>query len=362
MRGSVTPDTETYSLEVGAGKKLRAYGRALDDRDRDSLVPLIRLLHATLDADEMLARLRQGSRLEDFAQLRPVERLRLLSFAERWGADARDIERMADSFAPTDMRLRGVRKRLAARAPLAAGPLGDIALFSIGANCLGWTLCNRWGLRRSEDIADLFTPLSLAVHRPAFVVRMIKSGFEDYLDTGALRSIVTTAGHQAVARADGGALWNHCVGPFWSHGGFRKFERIMGRRLDRFLAQAFADSATFRVFIFNLTNAPSRDAARDHVVAIADALAGRVKGPHGVIGLDSNRHTAGVLGRLDVAPRVALIWAPPPSVHYTWSKDYNSADGMDYEFAIISALEACVGDWVARDRRRPSAMREANPC
>jgi hypothetical protein len=352
----VNTQADTFGVKLDAPQKIRDHKIALDKKDLKSLLPLIQLLHTTLNPEEIVARIHQGSMLDDFSTLRQVDRVILLQYAERWGADARDIERMSNTFTPDDLRDRsliamivsGVRQRLATRALLTGGPMDEVALLSIGADCLGWTIPNRWGLRRAEDIPSSFNPMSLAVHRPKFIVKMIETGFEDYLDNTMLITTMSRGGSEIVARADGGALWNHCAGAFWSHRGYRKFKRIMSRRLDRFLMEAFRESSKFRVFIFNLTNVPTEQATRDYIAAAAAALASRVKGPHGVVAIDSNRRRVRPAGRAEIAPRVALIEAPPPGPHYIWSeaKDYNSAEGIDYELNIVRTIHTCIAEWV----------------
>jgi hypothetical protein len=183
---------------------------------------------------------------------------------------------------------------------------------------------------------------------------MVAEDFATYADKSLLKSTTTPRGYPVIARADGRALWNHCVGPFWSVEEFHRFRNFAENGLKRFRAEAF-ENTRFRVFIFHLPNMGSDERAASHVSTLAEALSQRAEGAHALLAIDTNRRDEADTDQKDqapigvkiIAPSVSIIRAPAPTDDYVLfsAGSYNSPEGVEYEKAIVQAMRTSVAAW-----------------
>ena len=286
--------------------------------------------------------IRRGSFNANLRKLNKPQRMQLLNLAERWGASEAELRRILASFSVQDnedggasLDVHAARRRLQHR--LRGIGLSTATLIPLGAHCLAWTLLNRWGMRSAESIPYLFNPFALAVHRPQFIARTIETDFADYLDLSQVKATVSTGGYSMIARNDGSALWNHCIGDYWTGGNFRRFKDIMAIYVERFRAHAFVASQFVRIFVLHLPNAASDEQAVRDIETIRSALQKRVIGPHGLIAIDTGRRGGSEVTARALSESSAIIRAPMPDSNYKWpmAESYNSNQGLDYELSIV---------------------------
>ncbi len=175
---------------------------------------------------------------------------------------------------------------------------------------------------------------------------MIVADFAGYADVSSIKTTVSTRGVPFLARADGRALWNHCVGPFWADRDYFQFVKFAAQSLSRFRAEAL-DQTAFRVFLFHFGSAVSEEQAQTHVSDVADALARKARGPYALLAIDTCPRDSSPIKVKRLSPVVSLIRAPTPTKEYRIpdSKHYNTVEGVTFEFSIVSAIKSCISVW-----------------
>jgi hypothetical protein len=337
--------------------QIRNLTNALADGDGAGYGMLLRLLHATLNVRRLTVEIRRGSFVHNLAKLNRSQRNQLLNFAERWGASDIEMRRIVKSLTlpGEDGPSNGVTAaitRLEYRREIANEGIRKVPLVAVGAHCLAWTLPNRWGLRPAADIPHLFNMLSLAAHRPGFVAQEIENNFADYLDPDKLKTITSTNGYNMVARSDGGALWNHCIGPYWTESNFRRFRKIMTTHVERFREEWVSDAYSLRVFLLHLPSALSDEQALAQAQHVAIALHGKVRGRHALLAIDTSKRDQSPTMVKSVDPTVSIIRAPVPPGNYQWpmAESYNSSQGLTYERSIAEAIGETVAGWTGNEK------------
>ncbi len=219
---------------------------------------------------------------------------------------------------------------------------GHGTLISLGLNCMPWTLPNRWGLRSPEEFCSLFTPFAYGVHKFKGVARALQTDFEDYCQPESMVSVETKNSHLTAMRKDGGAVWNHNLGPYWLDGGFPRLRETLGEKAARLRAACRQDDA-----VFIMSKAPI--AYPEEPVSIIETL-NEVLQPF--TGRANNRvlfwnEHAEAAGRYRVDPWTHVLNCPYPTGGYIWYHD-ETADGPEalaYEAGCAQAIIDSMQDW-----------------
>ncbi len=109
----------------------------------------------------------------------------------------------------------------------------DVALLSLGFDCLGRTIPTRWGLRPPRRLGAVSGPFDLAVHMPEVVERLVLEGFPDYLDPAQL---AFRPEHNFCVHTGFDISFNHERGPEFAENDFQLLREIYGRRVANFEA------------------------------------------------------------------------------------------------------------------------------
>jgi len=107
----------------------------------------------------------------------------------------------------------------------------DVALLSLGFDCLGRTVPTRWGLRPPRRLGALSGPFDLAVHLPQVVETLILEGFQDYLKPEVL---AYREEHNFCVNTHHAVTFNHEPGPEYAENDFQLLREIYGRRVANF--------------------------------------------------------------------------------------------------------------------------------
>lgn len=113
----------------------------------------------------------------------------------------------------------------------------DVALLSLGFDCLGRTVPTRWGLRPPRRLGAVSGPFDLAVHMPEVVEQLVLQGFHDYLEPELL---AYRPEHDFCVNTRLGVTFNHEPGAQYAENNFQLLREIYGRRVTNF-EQALLD-------------------------------------------------------------------------------------------------------------------------
>jgi hypothetical protein len=219
----------------------------------------------------------------------------------------------------------------------------DVAVVSLGCDCVSRAVLARWGLKRTAKLGELTGPFDLAVHPPESVRDLVLGGFAGYMDPAELEY---RPGEQVCIHRRYVVHFNHDVGPDYAADEFAKLRETYARRI-----------ATFHAAV--ATSEPLALVA--HVPHFIELFPGRVDCLRQVRDHIAERRSAATTLIIvqSVAPGqtamteteaddFVLRAVPLPTADYVWHwpQCYMSAAGQDYERRII----AIVGERLERLR------------
>lgn len=257
-------------------------------------------------------------------------------------------ERLIDGHAPETLfqHLRdsgadapGVEALLVRRdARQAMPPLRNTDLVSLGRNCLPWTLPNRWGLRRGEQVMTLDCPFNLAVHNFAATMEAITTNFDGYADPANMTRVETQSGHHIAYNRRYRSLWNHEKNAYWLDDDYANLRRHLERRVDNF--RNAMQSGRKLAFVMS-TDEFEAEEMQERAAELHDALRANSNASDLILLLFSHDPDAAPAVR-EAGSSVFHINRPMPSHNYIWSaeSDYASSAGVAFEQAWVADLRA----------------------
>lgn len=332
---------------------------------RGDPAPLQAVLHGLVEAlqvdladalmPEALPLLAEGA-----AALPPERWHHLLHDAVRWGADADALaqlldmaERLPGLWEGLRATIPAARRRLEFGRALAGRGLDRVPLLSLGQDCMAFDLPQRFRFGIRHGGRPLFTPFSLAGHRPEVLLRVLEEGWEGYAPEGEVLLLRSTTGLPFIVRRDGHVIWNHHLGEHWAAEGFARFRASIAALQARFDTALDGVAAPAAVFVISSAYAfePERDAAYlERVLRALDARPGWPR-PH-LVALHAPREPGPLAGAADgwrLGGRIAALELPIPRPDYVWWHDLQNAtpEGLAFETRIATWLMETTAAWTA---------------
>lgn len=300
------------------------------------------------EAVELIAVLADGMPAEALVPARAWALVRL----EQYGAIALPpglpralLRGLGEPTAGPETALGRAWARQSFREGVAAAGLAQVPLLPLGLNCLPWNLPARWGFRSAPNAMECLNPFALAAHQLPAVLAALEEGWADYAPAGGIRAIATPGGERILLREDGGAVWNHHLGPHWEEAGFAALRldlEVLARRFER---TASAPRVPLRVAFLVTEAAPEPALAERLLVALRRrARGGRV----GVFLL--HNPPEGEPGTPErFGPAAVALRAPLPRPGYQWHlpAHLDQPEGFAFEQRIATALRDAMAEWKA---------------
>jgi hypothetical protein len=237
-----------------------------------------------------------------------------------------------------------VQARQEFRETVWAAGLARVPLLPLGLNCLPWNLPARWGFRSSPQAMEAMSPFALAAHHLPVVLAALEEGWAGYAPAAGIHAVTTPSGRRLLRREDGGAVWNHHLGPHWEADGLAALRldlEVLARRFERACA---APGQTLRVGFLVTEQAP--DAAL--AARLLAALRRRVR--DGRIGLFILHNPAEAeVGPAERFPAEAVVLqVPRPHPGYEWHlpAHLDTPEGFGFEHRIAAALRDAIAGWL----------------
>lgn len=221
-------------------------------------------------------------------------------------------------------------------------PLQDTDLVSLGRNCLPWTLPNRWGLRRSEQVLTLDCPFNLAMHSFDATLQAISSDFDGYADPRNMTQVETQNGHFIAYNRRYRALWNHEKNGYWLDNEFANLRHHLEQRVDNF--RAAMQSGRKLAFVM-ATDEFDPDEVQDRARELHGVLRERSTASDLIL-LCFSHDPEAQAGITEAGASVFHIARPMPAHGYIWHNevDYSSPAGIAFERAWTNDLRSILSD------------------
>jgi hypothetical protein len=262
----------------------------------------------------------------------------------------------AEGAAGPETALGRARGRQAFREQVWTAGLARVPLLPLGLNCLPWNMPARWGFRGARDAMECFNPFALAAHQLPAVLAALEEGWAGYAPPGRIRAIATPGGQRLFLREDGGAVWNHHLGPAWETEGFAALRLDLAVLARRFERAASVPRVPLRVaFLVTEREAPDTALAEREApdTALAErllaALRRRARGGRIGLFLLHMPPEGAAMPPMALGPDAVLLQAPPPRAGYQWHlpAHLDTAEGFAFEQRIMVALRDAVLGWGA---------------
>ncbi|MCB4820439.1 hypothetical protein [Roseicella aerolata] len=252
----------------------------------------------------------------------------------------------AEGAAGPETALGRGRGRQAFREQVWTAGLARVPLLPLGLNCLPWNMPARWGFRSVPNAMEAFNPFALAAHQLSAVLAALEEGWAGYAPPGRIRAIATPGGQRLFLREDGGAVWNHHLGPAWEAEGFAALRLDLAVLARRFERAASAPRVPLRVaFLVTEREAPDT-ALAERLLA---AFQRRARGGRIGLFLLHMPPEGGAMPPEALGPDAVLLQAPPPRPGYQWHlpAHFDTAAGFAFEWRIMLALHDALLGWGA---------------
>lgn len=233
--------------------------------------------------------------------------------------------------------------RQAFREAVVAAGLARVPLLPLGLNCLPWNLPARWGFRSAANAMECCNPFALAAHQLPAVLSALEAGWAGYAPAERIRAVATPGGHRLPLRKDGGAVWNHHLGPHWEEDGFAALRlelEVLARRFERV---ASAPRVPLRVGFLVTTAAPDTTLAG----RLLAALRRRTRDGRVALFLLHNPPEGEPAEPEPLGPDAVFLQAPNPYPGYQWHlpAHLDSPEGFAFEHRIAATLRDVMAEW-----------------
>lgn len=326
-----------------------AFRHAVDLQRRGMLDQAVAILRAHIDFSnpKMVATyLRMSARLLDFEAMGDVlramiatgevnnEEVSFLDFGEQCGLDHRELGCLGGDHTTAGAARQRFREAQASQ-------LSRFTFISLGVQCHGWALLNRWGFRMARDAMATFNPFSLAVHRIDGLLVALESDFQDYFVPDKVKVIPTALNRRMAVRPDLGIAWNHHTDDCWLRNGLKRLEISLARLTGNFRQSCKASSPVFFV-----AEAASLDPGHaDWALPRPRAALSRYCQAEPIV-IIANFQNCNGDGIEPVDSAAVLLRCPYPEKGYHWAdpQNYNSASGLDWEQRFMTLMLAALNE------------------
>lgn len=262
-------------------------------------------------------------RCPDHRQLSAFLTSAAVSMGDFKGAVARIDQDIAKGEA--DQSLRGRLAEAAVNLEFMQSLPQHIEVVSLGQQCLGWSVPNRWGMRNFFWLQNRRSPFNQAFNTGDATAQAIETDFSDFLDPASLRFRKGPSGRPVVSNPKSRVTFNHEDGRGWVADNGSRLHADYAERIGNF-RRLVAEHPCLFLYSLHAT----ADIGRLERALARIALHGRFR----ILVLD-HRDPADPLA---TSERIDYLHAPFPE-NYIWHRHYTTATGVGFERAVIEAMK-----------------------
>jgi tetratricopeptide (TPR) repeat protein len=204
-----------------------------------------------------------------------------------------------------------------------------VEVISLGQQCLGWSVPNRWGVRNHFWLDDRRMPFNQAVHSGDAVIELIERDFAGYTDPANLRIRKGSSGRPVVSNPRNRVLFNHEDGRGWAENGAARLRSDYDQRVNNFRALVRGNACLFLYSLHVTADVGRLERALAQVAGHDDFR---------ILALDHRRERE----PLPESAHVRVVDAALPNENYVWHRHFNTSAGLRFERGIIAEIRTAL--------------------